>query len=417
MESKKLEEFNHWWLTGKVDPELALPFRRYIYNEIKEGLASRFILALTGLRRVGKSTIMYQLISDLLNDGIDATDILFFSFDEAQEHVSDVIDAYKNLQGKDFREKRVYVFLDEVQKCAGWENEVKKFYDLYPKMKFVLSGSESLFIRKRSKETLAGRIFEFALGTFTFKEYLAFNGIGEKEQKYETKVLPLFDKFIRSGGFPETFSFKSDRDFAEYIRALVVDKIVYRDVPRLFKINDPEFLNTLLELVASNPGMYVDYQSLSRQFGKDRRVIKNYFSYLEESFLIRMLGNYRKGSTTRLRKMKRAYPADNAITRLYKQGYIEPNFFGKMVETAVVNKMDAKAFWKNKREVDIVYEGKPIEVKYQESIAEEDFAALAEFMKKFKVGQAIMVTKHDEAEADVGGGVVKLIPAHKFMLW
>src|SRR3989338_5896028 len=322
MEKAKLEEFNHWWTSKKVDTELALPFKRDIYPEIEKHLDKRFILALVGLRRVGKTTIMYQLIQKLVEANI----------------------------------KKTYIFLDEIQKCEGWENELKKYYDLYPKLKFIISGSESLFIRKKTKETLAGRIFEFTLAPFTFMEYLRFNKVEENEFKYETKIKPFFNKFAEKGGFPETFSFETDKDFKEYIQALVVDKIVYKDIPRMFKLEDPDFLKVLLELISTNPGMYIDYQSLSKQFEKDRRVIKNYINYLKESFLITLLGNYRKGSITTLIKKKRAYPADNALTYLYKTK-IEEDFFGRMVETLAVNKLRALSFWQNGGEIDIVHDG------------------------------------------------------------
>src|SRR3989338_8965476 len=135
----------------------------------------------------------------------------------------------------------------------------------------------------------------------------------------------------------------------------------------MFSLDDPAFLGVLLELISTNPGMYVDYQSLSRQFEKDRRVIKEYLNYLKESFLITILGNYRKGSITTLRKKKRAYPSDNALIYLYKPR-IEEDFFGKMIETLAVNKLKASSFWKNSGEIDIVHEDVPIEVKYQEKI-------------------------------------------------
>src|SRR3989338_5087613 len=317
MERFKLEEFNHWWISEKVDTELALPFKRDVYPEIERHIDKRFILALVGLRRIGKTTIMYQLIQKLIETKIDKTTILFFSFDEVSVKLNEVFETYKEIQNKDFREEKIYIFLYEIQKCSGWENELKKYYDLYPKLKFIISGSESLFIRKKTKETLAGRIFEFTLTPFTFREYLKFNNIKEEDFKYETKIKPFFNKFAEKGGFPETFSFETDKDFKEYVRALVVDKIVYKDIPRIFKIEEPDFLKILLELIATNPGIYIDYQSLSRQFEKDRRVIKDYIEYLRESFLIKMLRNYRKGSTT-LRKRKRAYPADNALIYLYK---------------------------------------------------------------------------------------------------
>ncbi|MEK6896732.1 MAG: ATP-binding protein [Nanoarchaeota archaeon] len=415
MERARLEEFNHWWIRRDVDPELALPFKRDNYGEIERSLSKKFILALVGLRRVGKTTTIYQLIKKLIDEKTDVTTILFFSFDEIKATLNDVLETYKEIHKKDFREEKVYVFLDEIQKCANWENELKKYYDLYPKIKFVISGSESLFIKKKTKETLAGRIFEFNLRAFSFREYLRFNHVREEEFKYESKIKPFFLTFVEKGGFPETFSFDSDKDFKEYIGSLVVDKIVFKDIPAMFNIEDPQFLKILIELIATNPGMYVDYQSLSRQFGKDRRVIKDYLLYLQESFLIQVLGNYRKGSMTTLRKIKRAYPSDTALTYLYKPK-AEEGFFGKMVETVAINKLQASLFWKNGNEIDIVHDDVPIEIKYQERITSNDYKPLREFMRKFKKKKGVLVTKHEDKEIKVEEGTITLISAWKWLL-
>src|SRR3989344_3353848 len=230
MNPSKLEEFNHWWIKGNVDPELALPFKRENYTEIESHLNKKFILSLVGLRRTGKTTTIYQLIQRLIKEKVPIINILFFSFDEASAKLSEVIEAYRDFHKKDFREEKIYIFLDEIQKCSNWENELKKYYDLYPKIKFIVSGSESLFIKKKTKETLAGRIFGFAFTPFSFKEYLKFNKVEEREFKYETKIKPFFLKFLEKGGFPETFSIEGERDFKEYIKSLVIDKIVYKDI-------------------------------------------------------------------------------------------------------------------------------------------------------------------------------------------
>ncbi|MBS3074042.1 ATP-binding protein [Candidatus Pacearchaeota archaeon] len=414
MEKLSLEQVNHWWISNKVDPELALPFKREVFLDVNRRMKERFIIALIGLRRVGKTTIAYQLIEKLLEEGIKKENILFYSFDEIKATFGEVLESYKEAEKKDFREEKVYIFLDEIQKCNNWENEMKKYYDIYPKIKFVITGSESLFIRKKTKETLAGRIAEFMITPFRFTEYLKFNNVLETEYKYETKINPLFIKYVENGGFPETFRLESEKDFKEYIQALVIDRIIYKDIPQRFKIEEPELLRTLLQLITYNPGMYIDYQSLSKQFEKDRRVIKSYISYLQESFLIRMLGNYRRGSTT-LRKKKRAYPTDNGIIKLYKTP-INSDFFGRMVETAIINSMDAKSFWKNGNELDIIHNDTPIEIKYQEKINNEDFKTLKEFMRKFGRKEAYLITKKDEGKLKVDEGIIKMIPAWKWLL-
>src|SRR3990167_9033010 len=281
MEKVKLEEFNHWWIKGKVDSELALPFKRDSYKEIEKYIDKKFIVAITGLRRVGKTTTIYQLIKDLIKK-TKTENILFFSFDENNVKISEIIETYKEIHKKDFREEKVYIFFDEIQKLNNWENEIKKYYDLYPKLKFIISGSESLFIRKKTKETLAGRIFEFTLTPFTFREYLRFNKIEKSEFKYETKIKPLFNKFAEKGGFPETFSFETNKDFKEYIRALVVDKIVYKDIPRMFKLENADFLRVLLELISTNPGMYIVYQDIPIEVKYQEKINSEDFKSIRE---------------------------------------------------------------------------------------------------------------------------------------
>src|SRR3989338_2884540 len=411
MQQIKLEELNHWWVQKTVDPELALPFKREIYPEIAAALDRRFITALVGLRRVGKTTILYQLIQHLLERKVAVENLLFFSFDETSATWGDAIQTYQEIHQKNFREEKVYIFLDEIQRQEHWEYELKKYYDLYPKLKFIISGSESLFIKKKTKENLAGRIFEYKLMPFSFKEYLQLNKI---DQKYEHQVVPFFQKFVEQGGFPETFAL-SERERKEYLRSLIVDKIIYKDIPKLFQLEDPEFLGVLLELVAANPGMYVDYQSLSQQFGKDRRVIKKYFFYLQSSFLISLLGNYRKGKAASLRKKKRAYPLDHAFCTLYHPGK-EESFTGKVVETLIINALQAVSFCKNGTEIDIIHQDFPMEVKYQEQINSADWKPLIDFMRHFEREKGFLITKNMEKAITVPEGSITLIPAWKFVL-
>jgi len=413
MDTKRLEEFNHWWIRKRVDLALALSFRRDVYSEIKSELSERFIVSINGLRRIGKTTLMYQLIEDLIEEGVPLENVFFFSFDEANVGFSEVVESYREFQGKDFREEKVYIFLDEIQKCENWENELKKYYDLYPKLKFVISGSESLFVKKKSKESLAGRIVEFALKTFSFEEFLKFRGVSVSDFKYESKIRPLFLEFVRVGGFPETFDLNYKK-YSEYLRALVVDKIVFRDIPKSFGLKDAEFLRNLLELIARNPGIYIDYSSIGKEFGKDRRVVKDYVFYLGESFLISLLGNYRRG-TSGLRKSKRAYVNDTGLIGLYFSS-VDEVLFSKMVESFFVVHLGADAFWKDGVEVDIVKDGVGIEVKYKDNLKSEDFKSLRSFMKRFDCREAVLVSKKDEGMRVFDEGKIRVVPAWKFAL-
>ncbi|MFT4304717.1 MAG: ATP-binding protein [Candidatus Woesearchaeota archaeon] len=408
-----IEQFNNWWFEKKINKELVLDFKRDIYYELKNSLNNKFILAIVGLRRVGKTTILYQLIDYLIKKQTPTKNILFFSFDEYIKEFSEVLNKYKELHNLDFRKEKIYLFLDEIQKCPNWENELKKTYDLYPKIKIIISGSESLFIRKRNKETLAGRLFEFNVKSLSFKEYLSIKGIKKENFKYETIINPILLEYIEKGAFPETINL-NEKQYYEYIKSLLLDKIIYKDIPHSYNITDAQFLNTLLELIAYNPGMYIDYYSLSKQYNKDRRTIKQYLEYLEKSFLIKIITNYRKGSSS-LRKLKRVYLTDNALIKVFKRK-IEPDFKGKMVENLCINHFNAKHFWKNSKEVDLIHENIPIEIKYREQTRNEDFKAVLAFMKKFKIKKEIKITKNIDKEIIKDEKKINLISLRRLLL-
>lgn len=415
MEIGVLEEFNPWWFGGGVPPELSPPYRRPLFTELERYLPKRQALVLTGLRRVGKSTLLYQLADSLIAGGLDPRRILYFSFDERAGGLSEVMDSYREYTQADLRKDRVCVILDEVQRLEGWAFQVKKFYDLYPRLKFLASGSESVFLQEESRNALAGRSYEFLLKPLSFTEFIELKG-RKAANLSVSQAKALFNEFIGKGGFPELVAEGSARAARDYIRSAVVEKVVYRDIPGLAKIREPELLKILLELVAASPGLNVNYQSLAQQLGFDRRVIQQYFSWLEKSFLVRLLANYRGSRISRLRKIKKAYPADTGITSAYSTAAPNSELFAKMVENAVINAVGAEFFWRNQHEVDAVVAGVPFEVKYQGKIISSDLRGAREFMRTFNQKTAFVITLGEERETKVPEGTVILKPAWKMLL-
>jgi len=168
-----LEDSNKWW-RGKFEIEFK---PREIYEEIKHFLKSRQIIALTGLRRVGKTTIILKIAEEYTKK-IDAKNILYFSFDDFRNvQIRDIMNIYARVMDKDFNIGHYLLLFDEIQKLENWEEQVKRVYDNFKNIRLILSGSESLFIRKKSRESLAGRFFEFKVKPLNFREYLNFKGI------------------------------------------------------------------------------------------------------------------------------------------------------------------------------------------------------------------------------------------------
>src|SRR3989344_2780337 len=154
-----MKEFNPWW-EGKFKLEYK---EREIYSRIKKFMDMPQIIALTGLRRVGKSTIMLKIVEEWLSSGFSPRNIFFFSFDDLKDSsLRKVVGEYERVNNKKLSDEKFLFLFDEIQKIENWQEQVKVIYDLYKKnVKIIVSGSESLFIRKKSKESLAGRIFEF----------------------------------------------------------------------------------------------------------------------------------------------------------------------------------------------------------------------------------------------------------------
>lgn len=414
MKKDALEEFNPWWFTGKVPKDLLKEYRREAFNEVIKRLNRKQIVSVTGLRRVGKTTLIYQAVQYLMDKNVEASNILYFSFDETIKGLNDLIDTYRETQGKDFRKNRIYIFLDEIQKLENWQNQLKKYYDLYPKICFTISGSESLFIKTKSIETLAGRVYELQMPTLSFREFLEIQGMNPDKMPV-LKIKTLFREYIEKGGLPEIVYEKNRDEIKRYVRSSIIDKILFRDILVLTGIRDPEILKTILETIAANPGMQLEYQSLAQQLERDRRTISNYITWLREAFLIKILENYRKGRLAAMRKNKRAYIADNSVIIAFKQN-IDDAFFGRLVENAVINVLDARFFWKNRHDVDAVVEGIPAEVKFKNKISNSELKGVREFMRKFKIGKGIIVTKDDEKKITVSEGKIFFIPAWKLSL-
>jgi len=440
MEIQKLVRFNDWWKTGDVPKDLLEEYKRPLYDEILKYMADRQILAVIGLRRVGKTTLMYQLIQYLL-EGIERKCILYFSFDEEPFDIEEVLEAYRELiLKKGWREPgKVYIFLDEVQKVDGWQDKIKIYYDLYPNLKFIVSGSASLIIEKKAKESLAGRLYDFRLDPLTFREFLSFKKFDAQEAEYglsdsfkeiekdydklvlfESELKTFLNEYLFKGGFPEVINEDNEEKVKRYIKNSVVDKIVYTDIPKTFKIEEPEVLLILLRIIANTPGLLIDYKTLANNLGKNRKTISSYFHYLQKSFLILFVSNFSGSFLASARKLKKAYVQDTGITNTLMDRGIDERVIGMLVENLIVTKIKPHFFWKRNYEVDMILtEDKkvlPVEIKYQGQISKKDLLGILAFCKKFGLKKGIVVTRDLFKKEEINGKEILFIPAWLFLL-
>ncbi len=430
-----LQRFNQHWVTGKISEDLAKPFKRACYFQVLDEIANRQVIVITGLRRVGKSTIIFQIIQELLSNGVKPRNILYFSFDEEKKDLGQVLENFeKNVLMNSFSAvgEKIYVFLDEVQYSNDWEGKLKTFHDLYPKIKFVVSGSASLLIERSVREKLAGRFFSVPVSPLTFKEFLGLKHMPiehvefdykslKEEYLKQTNFLPLFFDYVRKGGFPELTEEYNEKLIAEYIRNSVTDRVLFKDFAFLIEKRDFELFEKIIQMVCANPGMLTNYISLSNDLKRDRRTISNYFQLLKYALLLHQTSNYRKGAIS-IRKLPKTYVLSTGIIfSLDPQSFQEKETLSKVIENLVVVSCGARYYWRRGRnEVDVVLEQNkklvPLEIKYRKEIGKNDLKGLLRFMKENKADIGILISEESLNEIKQDNKTIWVIPAWLFLL-
>jgi len=408
------DESNPWW-----KGEWNIGFKdRDIYKNIQKFLPMRQIIGFTGLRRVGKTTLMLKIAQDFIANGFDPKNVLYLSFDDFKQlELRDILNEYLRLQKKNFRSEKFLLLLDEIQKLDGWENQVKSTYDTFGEnVKIIISGSESLFIKWKSKESLAGRIFEFGVDALTFKEFLSFKGAKYSPIGiYSRELIKQFDEFTLTLGFPELIGINDKETVKKYIDESIVEKVMYRDMLKLFKINNISLIESLLKIFLDGPGQLIQITDLANELQVSRQTISNYLFYLEESFLLRKLYNFSRNRRKIEKKLKKYYPTIISAELLFKEDIL---YKSKIFEWIIVNQLKAEFFWRDqyKHEVDMVLikENKPIPVEIKYGRIEID--GLLSFMKKFDIEQGYILSYDKEEERKVDGKIIKIIPAFQFLL-
>ena len=208
---------NHWWRERNVRESLAKGYKRKYFEELVDLSDKRQAVIICGLRRVGKSTLMYQLIQNLIKKSVSPDNILYFSFDKKVCEIKEILDTYSRLTEKDYEKEKVFIFLDEIYKLDKWHKELKLLYDALPNVKFIISGSASLKIEKEARSDLTGRAFYVEVKPLSFKEFaeLKFKTKVENIKLWEDKLKNIFPIFLKKA-FPEVIDFESDR-VVEYI--------------------------------------------------------------------------------------------------------------------------------------------------------------------------------------------------------
>jgi predicted AAA+ superfamily ATPase len=447
-----LAPYNPWWVNPDKAFERLPKFHRPIFVDIFKGLKEvPQIISITGPRRVGKSTLIRQIARKLIGEGIRPENIIYYSMDDPALLRSEIkhdkfFDSLMDEARKKAENNLIYVFLDEIQRFEKWELFLKKYYDLHYPVRFAISGSASSPIFKKSRESLLGRIKDYHLLPFSFREFLLFNnnedplmikkikeiyktgeavmGMISKHPEYaelEKVMIPQIqpelrkgieqhlERFIIEGGFPEVWILPDWESKQSYLFDNQVEKVILEDLVLAVELRKPEILKRFYISLLESPGREINFQQLSKDLGINRASIEKYFPLLEMTDLIRHVEKFAKSLIKVRRGNIKCYLVDlalrNAILRIQESILKDSQILGLYAENLVFNALRKwegtvnVTYYKEKTyEVDfIVHIGArnylPVEVKYKENVEEPELRTIKNFCERFKCTRGIVVTK------------------------
>ncbi|MDR3127635.1 MAG: ATP-binding protein [Tannerellaceae bacterium] len=291
-----LKNYNLW--SGKRP---SLGFIRPEYTDkINAYRGNRLIKVLVGQRRVGKSFILRQLASKLVESGVNKKNIFFVNrelaaFDFLKTY-KDLDDLFKLYKARIKPQGRIYLFIDEIQNIEGWEHVINSYsQDYIDEYEVFISGSNSKMLSGELATLLSGRYVSFEIFPFSFKEY---TGITRKEQTKQS-----FLEYMGSGGMPELFMLPEPELKRNYISA-VKDTVLLRDIIQRHNIKDARLLEDIFVYLVNNASNLLSVRNISNFFkGNGRKTsydtIASYIGYIEDAYLVHRVERYNiKGKET-----------------------------------------------------------------------------------------------------------------------
>jgi predicted AAA+ superfamily ATPase len=468
-----LAPYNPWWVAPTGAWRQDLPsFERPILAELEQDVASLpQMVSVTGPRRVGKTTLLRQLVVHLLDRCRVAPEhILYFSLDdpavftspELQDTILERLIEHRHVQ-PEAREPVHYFLLDEIQRLPRWELFLKKYYDLHYPIRFVVSGSASSPIFRGSRESLVGRVKDRHVLPFSFREFCLFQfqrtedkPFGEILSRY-TRLRSLLvenrgdealallrqldmdlirfrsklDEHIlaywRDGGFPEVWEINDVVRKQEYLWDNFVKKVLFEDLAVAVRYRKPENVARLILYLLANPGVELNTANIAREAGVKRQIVEDNLPLLEMTDLVQRVRKFRS-QPLRVREGNfKCYVVDlalrNAVMKSWNAIPGDDRLLGLYAENLVANHLAAwpqaieVAYYREKdREVDFVVTcggdaRLPVEVKHQRQA--EEPRGLLHFMSRYHVPLGLVVTR--EQRLDLRGRVL-YIPLRYFLL-
>ena len=390
------------WFNEEFPSELAGYDRNYNLLPL---LDCPEIKILEGARRVGKSTLLYQLIQHLTQQ---KKKVLYLNFDDnelSKHSLKDIYYTYLKYAKAD------YLFLDEIQQCDQWVHFIRQLYDTKKAKQIWISGSNSSLIKREYKKLLTGRNISLEIYPLSFKEFLQFNGIKNKRpplsSAQQSRVLALFTDYLNFGAFPAV-ALRSI-----YKKELLInyfEDIIYKDIVPRHEVNALKIKEVGLYLTTNNTKNF-SYRKIAGALGIHSQTATDYISYFTEVFLFSELYKFDYSLKKQLSSDKKIYAIDTGIAAANAFKFSEDK--GRMLENLVHNELKRRGesiyFHKHIKECDfIIKQDLDIKQAIQVTLSLEDDMTkkreemgLLDALSTYHLTDGLILTLEEEDEYDI----------------
>ena len=380
---------------------------------------------LVGLRRVGKSYMLYQRIHDLLQQGHSIEEFLYFNFED--DRLTDIqlsdLDLIKQAYEEIFEHKPIFM-LDEIQLVDGWEKFARRLAD--HKYLVYITGSNAKMLSKEISTTLGGRYIVQNVFPFSFQEFLKSKDIQlEKQWEYldNAHIKRAFNEYFHFGGLPELVL--REEPFKRQWLGNLYNKIYFGDLISRYNIRNTAGLKALVRKLAESIKQPQSYNRLanivSTVAGKVKQeTIVDYLEYIKETCMIFSIENIEAKLQDKISN-KKYYFIDNGILNLFLLDP-ETSLLENMVAIYLYETYGEDLYYYNDNiEVDfcLFEHGKAIQVSYSiqdDKTFERESKALLAYSKRFDCKELFIITMDEEKEINLDGNIIQIIPLWKMLL-
>lgn len=400
-----------------------LGIKRAVLDFVSKQISLPHAVAISGIRRCGKSTLLNQII-----DGFYGKDIYYLNFEDERLvdfEVTDFNSLYEVLLEL-YGERKTF-FFDEIQNVSQWEVFVRRMQN--KGHKFFITGSNASLLSKELGTKLTGRCVSIELYPFSFMEYLSFKGykLQKNALSYTAErasIKKYFSEYLKRGGMPEYLKYN---DLTLLKR--VYEDILYRDVVARYDIKQVKALRELGLYLLSNIGGLFSYNNLTKMLGVgSMNTIKSYADYLENSFLVSLVNRFSYSLKQQFVANKKIYCIDNGLAESVAFQFSKNK--GKFLENLVflelrrryaeiyyyktANNLEVDFLIKNgRRNISLIQVADNLD---SEKIRQREIGALTNAMDELKIKKALILTEDVEEEIKSKGKVISMQPIYKWLL-